>query len=587
MSGLKKWRELIAIDERTLALFRIAIAITVLVDLSTFWPELHLFLTDEGMYPRWMSLTSKPIGAFSLFYINGSDWFAQLLFVITTMAAVALLMGYYTRIAIVVCWIMIASLNTRAAPFYFYADKLLVVLLFWGMFLPLGTYFSIDRALSRNQSFPKACVSPASLAILLQMAYLYTMGALLKTGTGWHDNTAITVALSILQYRSPYTTYLAQFPAITSFLTAYVYHLELYAFIFFFIPIFNAQIRLIMFVLLAAMHCGFSIFLHIGYFPLVSIAGLTIFVPTLFWERVSALFNRNHAYDNVIMYYDGDCEFCKKTCLIIREFSALRNTGILPAQSQPHIYQLLLKENSWIVKTHKGQLLLRWDAVAYFWLYSPLFWPLGVLFSLPFMKPLGRLLYGCIARNRKSLGKLTEIFLPYRQNAAHKMHVVTACIVAFLTSVTLIINVKNIESFKSLPIPQPIVILANFTGLSQIWNMFKAPSPYSLWAVVEGKLADNQSVDLLYHRVIPPSYAIPTLGAEAFPNLRWGQAFFLYDWNKYGPVYGQAACSQWNQSHDIQLNRVIVTLFRQDNLLDKPKKTWPVSKKYFLNYICH
>jgi len=97
------------------------------------------------------------------------------------------------------------------------------------------------------------------------------------------------------------------------------------------------------------------------------------------------------------MYYDGDCEFCKKTCLIIREFSVLRNTDILPAQSQPDIYQLLLKENSWVVKSHKGQLLLHWNAVVYFWLYSPLFWPLGVLFSLPFMKPLGRLLYGCIA----------------------------------------------------------------------------------------------------------------------------------------------------------------------------------------------
>jgi len=117
--------------------------------------------------------------------------------------------------------------------------------------------------------------------------------------------------------------------------------------------------------------------------------------------------------------------------------------------------------------------------------------------------------------------------------------------------------------------------------------MFKAPSPYSLWAAVEGRLANNQSVDLLYHRAIPPSYAIPTLGVEAFPNLRWGQAFFLYDWNKYGQVYGQAVCNQWNPFHDIRLNQVIVTLFRQDNLLDKPKEIWPVSKKYFLNYTCH
>jgi len=228
-----------------LRFFVLRLPFTVLVDLCSFWPELHFILTDEGMYPRWMSLASKPIGAFSLFYINGSDWFVHLLFIITVLASLALLMGYYTRIAIVVCWIMIASLNTRAAPFYFYADKLLVVLLFWAMFLPLGAYFSIDRALSRNQYPPQAHVSPASLGILLQMAYLYTMGALLKTGAGWHDNSAINVALSILQYRSPYTTYLAQFPAVVLFLTAYVYHLELYALIFLFIPIFNAQIRLV------------------------------------------------------------------------------------------------------------------------------------------------------------------------------------------------------------------------------------------------------------------------------------------------------------------------------------------------------
>jgi predicted DCC family thiol-disulfide oxidoreductase YuxK len=554
------WPQLIGIDLRSLALFRIAIAIAVLVDLASFWPNLRLFLSDEGVYPRFVSIIERSQDTFSLFYIVGSYPLVFLLFTLTALAAIALLVGYHTRIASVVCWLMIASLNARAMPFLSSADVQLVVMMFWAMFLPLGARFSIDQALSREKSEMTGIASAASLALLLQVTYLYLMGALLKTGPAWQDMTAVQAALSAVHIRSSLAHYLLQFPELAKYITWYVYHLELYAVFFLFCPFFNQPLRLIMFVLLAGMHVGFHLFLSIGYFPLVSISGLTIFLPALFWDRLGGWMERKFHLSGHAIYYDEPCDFCRKTCLIFREISLLSNASIEPAQHYPDIYAVMQEHNSWVVKTPDGRTLLHWEAVAYLWRRSPLLAPLGLLFLPPFMRPVGEAMYRFIARHRGKFGAVTARLLPYRERVALRPSAANSTIVTALMIVTLLLNLKGLDIFKPVPFPKPLAATMQFTRLWQKWSMF-APYPYrsSRWTAVEGHLSDGTVVDLLFGRAEPPVSAMPASGEEAYPSWRWRKFFSFYRWDKSKKIFGKAFCRRWeSERRTPSLKRVVV-----------------------------
>jgi hypothetical protein len=71
------------------------------------------------------------------------------LFAIAALVAIALLVGYRTRLATVLL-ALLASLQARNPTLIQGGDNLLLLLLFWGMFLPLGARFAIDAALDRR-----------------------------------------------------------------------------------------------------------------------------------------------------------------------------------------------------------------------------------------------------------------------------------------------------------------------------------------------------------------------------------------------------------------------------------------------------
>ncbi len=166
------------------------------------------------------------------------------------------------------------------------------------------------------------------------------------------------------------------------------------------------------FLLLESLHVGFFLFLNVSYFPLVSGVGLTVFLPWIFWDKASAWAARKNIFPSYSIYYDEDCGFCKKICLIFRELSVFPKAPVEPAQQTPEIGEILERENSWVVRTGDGRILLRWDAVAYVWRSSPLLWPLGALFNVGGMRTIGGLIYGCIARNRDNLAAITAKILP-------------------------------------------------------------------------------------------------------------------------------------------------------------------------------
>jgi len=102
------------VDSRSLAAFRIALGIILLIDLVHRAGSMGLFYTDGGVYPvAAYEATYGQYTGLSLHALSGDLWFQQLLFVVAALFAVAYILGYRTRLVGFVSLLLLLSLQAR------------------------------------------------------------------------------------------------------------------------------------------------------------------------------------------------------------------------------------------------------------------------------------------------------------------------------------------------------------------------------------------------------------------------------------------------------------------------------------------
>jgi hypothetical protein len=101
------------IDLRTLALFRICLGAVILADLVNRAGYLTAFYTDDGVLPRTAAIAYNHSARISFHLMSGSPLVIGFLFLIAGILAVMLMLGYRTRLATVLSWLFLVSLNNR------------------------------------------------------------------------------------------------------------------------------------------------------------------------------------------------------------------------------------------------------------------------------------------------------------------------------------------------------------------------------------------------------------------------------------------------------------------------------------------
>ena len=304
------FKEVCSVDLRSLALFRIGISLLIIIDLVQRSFDLKAHYTDLGVLPRW-ALT-QGVGNrwhLSLHNISGMLEVEAVIFLLHGVIALLLLIGFKTKWMTIICWILIVSLHSRNPIILSGGDILLCVMLFWSMFLPLGARFSLDHALDSRRSDNRGAnqyFSVASLAILIQLALVYTFNWIAKIHPTWmQDYTAVYYAMNLDMYATKFGTALLSFPLLMKAGTWLTLWLELLGPILLFSPIRNDVSRLLVILAFLGLHIGIALTLNIGYFPFVSIIVWTIAIPTVFWDKLwSVLFDRPGTYFRI--YYDDD-----------------------------------------------------------------------------------------------------------------------------------------------------------------------------------------------------------------------------------------------------------------------------------------
>jgi len=553
-----------SLDLRSIALFRVLLGTLILLDLALRSVDLRAFYTDGGVLSRSHLLGLSNRWYWSFHSANGELWWQIVLFSTAALAALALVVGYRSRLSAFISFVLLVSLLNRNGLVLQGGDQLLVIMCFWSLFLPLGARYSIDAALipdyQKNPNkivsstlFDNAYFSLATVAIVFQVLYLYIFTAILKTGDAWLVRfDAAFYAVSLQQFATPIGDWIKQFPTLLNLSTRYVLLVEFIAPLLVLCPFFWPWLRMTGLLLLASLHAAFLLMLHIGLFPLIDFMALSLLIPGTIWVYLNKADCKTSAKarKSIHIYYDEDCGFCLKMCLILRALLLPSTTPISPAQQHPDIYQIMEQHNSWVVTDRSGQAQVHWHAMVILfqerWLLKPIAW----LMSLPPFIQLGNALYRAIANNRPLMGKLSSTWLPFR-TVSTRPTIAGSLLAAFMFYIITSYNVYGLPQIKQTT-PKHVDIIAKSTRTNQRWDMF-APYPLttSMYVTIPGKLRNGESVNLYPSTSLDPAWVAPDRYHGLFEGYRWRKYYGRVNSHKNNKVrsaLGSYLCNSWNTS---------------------------------------
>ena len=269
------------VDARPLALFRMALALVVIVDALDRLIDLRVFYTDEGILPR--ALLRQLFGAalrVPTALVLGTPAQACLLLAIGSTAALLLGLGVFTRAASIVVWLYLLTIVGRNPFITDGGDDMLLAMSFWAMFADLEAVWSL------RPGPPRARVEALPVRLLeCQVALVYLAAAVAKSGPGWRSGEALFHVLQNNDFARPLGMAMTRWPMLCAFFTFATLATELLFAPLLFSPWKPQVTRAVAAATAALMHLGIGLFLRVGMFTFVMLASLCLLVPAAWLGR--------------------------------------------------------------------------------------------------------------------------------------------------------------------------------------------------------------------------------------------------------------------------------------------------------------
>ncbi len=331
-------RARLSVDLRALAATRIALGVLLSVDLLLRSRSLVAFYTDTGLFPRAVLRATRPgLASVSVHALWGTATAQAALFLVAVVAAVALTVGYHSRLAAVVSWLLLVSLHARNPIVLNGGDSLLRRTLVWSCLLPVGARWSVDAAAGRarrwswwrgdaaaaerdttdgersspdregDRTIPERVVGPATAALLLQPVIVYGTNALVKLrADAWPSGRAIRVVFRLDRFTLPTGDALVGLgsplsafgPLLSAFgppPSAFDSLLSVFGWAWLalllaapLLVILRGWRRSLLAAGLAAGHLGMLATMWLGLFPLIAVAALLPYVHSGVWRTLDA-----------------------------------------------------------------------------------------------------------------------------------------------------------------------------------------------------------------------------------------------------------------------------------------------------------
>lgn len=265
------------IDVRQFALLRIAFGYLTAVYLVQLLP----FIPAHFSAASWFADTPLPPvlnwGSWSLFSLPIDHYAIPYAYAILTLgisAAIAMMIGWQTRLTTATAWIILVSLWNRNPLLLDGDDAVLKVMLFYLLFAPCGHAWSID---ARHTPQPqRSAIWPLRL-IQFQIALIYFVSGWVKFhSTEWLNGTVLQYVLSHPHYARFNLGALFDAPLFSNLLAAITVFIRWWELLFPLLLL-NRYARWLCLLIGILFHIGLLIFMNLRWFPLIMLA----FYPAL------------------------------------------------------------------------------------------------------------------------------------------------------------------------------------------------------------------------------------------------------------------------------------------------------------------
>lgn len=267
-------------DTRSISLFRITISLVIISNFYTYLYWSKAFLAPDGLVQ--LSQVQNMYYYWSIFNVNPSLLWQQIVLLIGILTAICLLMGYKTRLCTILLLLINLSLEYRALPTG--GTVGIRMALVWGLFLPLAGAWSFSKTEKTNTG---TILSGGTIGFTLQMIILYVAAAAHKHTIEWQVNySAVYKSLWWGGLSQPLGEVIRQYPALTIMLTRVTYWLEWLGPMLLINPFFRPTIRTIGTFLFIGMHLSFQATMSIEPYPYANTAIMLLFLPSEFWQTI-------------------------------------------------------------------------------------------------------------------------------------------------------------------------------------------------------------------------------------------------------------------------------------------------------------
>lgn len=285
-----RWLAGWAMDLRSLAIFRILLGCAVLYGAWHRAQLIEPFFSDAGVLPAEEAARGHVYHwwHFSLFLWFHSPTATAVLFGLTACAGLLFAIGWRTWWMNLACWIAIGSIQARNPLILHAGDTLEILLLFWGLFLPLGSRFSLDAKRARP---PGEIVSIGTAGLIGQALVIYWIAGITKLQSpAWLDGSYLEALLQANP--SPVQQLIAKFPGCGRALTYATLLIEFVAPLLLISPWRRDLCRTCAIVSLAGLQFGIAMALPLGTFPLLNVAHLAALIPAVWYGKAQAVGER-------------------------------------------------------------------------------------------------------------------------------------------------------------------------------------------------------------------------------------------------------------------------------------------------------
>lgn len=277
-------KRMLELDLRSLAAMRIATGALLAYDL--FWRlwDLRQWYTDEGVLPRRLVVENywNPVW-WCVHLFSGSSAGSGALLLVQLLAALALAAGWHTRAASLLCWGLTLSLHNRNPLVLDHGDRLLLLLLFWGMLMPWEARYSLDsRRCPGLWSGGHRQVTAGGAGYLLLVVQMYLLAGYWKLDPVWYsERSALQRALLLEEFCKPAGRWLLGHPGLMEMLSLFTVVVEVLGPALLLLG--NGRARLGAVMALMSLHLGIGLTMDLEFFPLVSLTVLIGLLPSLVW----------------------------------------------------------------------------------------------------------------------------------------------------------------------------------------------------------------------------------------------------------------------------------------------------------------